>query len=246
MYPEDVEQLIGLVSINTKVNLIDQTTKVGWQRGTLYGVTPLEGTDNPRDMDPALMDADHGSGCRPQRRGRLASVRRVFEQSTGVPVPCPHPCARCASRDSRSSKKTPRRAAASPSNCNIAERCPPIDFWNARSIFSLFASQQACAALAAWPAWLAVLFAMAAASAAALAASAAALAVLLAAAASCCAALMAASEAATCSLNFDSLTQPARATAAAATVRTLAMALRFHPGDRVPKATMPLGEPVGG
>ena len=35
----------------------------------------------------------------------------------------------------------------------------PIDFLNARSIFSLVASQQDCEACAAWRAWLAVLWA---------------------------------------------------------------------------------------
>jgi L,D-transpeptidase ErfK/SrfK len=63
MYPEDVAELFGLVAINTKVNLIDQTTKVGWSRGTLYVERhgALEGTADPRHDDPAeltkLIDA---------------------------------------------------------------------------------------------------------------------------------------------------------------------------------------------
>ena len=41
-----------------KVNLIDQTTKVGWSRGTLYleRQAPLEGTQNPTHLDPAELD----------------------------------------------------------------------------------------------------------------------------------------------------------------------------------------------
>ena len=57
MYPEDVEELFDLVGVNTRVNLIDQTTKVGWQRGTLFVErhAPLEGTSNPAHEDPAEM-----------------------------------------------------------------------------------------------------------------------------------------------------------------------------------------------
>jgi len=91
MYPEDVAELFGLVALNTKVNLIDQTTKVGWSRGTLYVERhgPLEGTKDPTHDDPAeltkLIDAALGRSP--------ASVevdwngaRQVFTQATGVPV----------------------------------------------------------------------------------------------------------------------------------------------------------------
>src|SRR5512145_3257517 len=45
MYPEDIAELFGYVPVNTKVNLIDQPTKLGWLRGTLYMERhpPLEG-----------------------------------------------------------------------------------------------------------------------------------------------------------------------------------------------------------
>ena len=36
MFPEDIAELYGLVPVNTKVQLIDQPTKLGWERGTLY------------------------------------------------------------------------------------------------------------------------------------------------------------------------------------------------------------------
>jgi L,D-transpeptidase ErfK/SrfK len=94
LYPEDIAELFPLVPVNTRVTLVDQTNKVGWQRGTLYVErhAPLEGTDDPRDMDPALMDAlitaavtDHSVAI------DWEGVRRVYEQATGVPAPLSMP-----------------------------------------------------------------------------------------------------------------------------------------------------------
>jgi L,D-transpeptidase ErfK/SrfK len=91
MYPEDVAELFALVAINTKVNLIDQTTKVGWSRGTLYAERhgPLEGTTDPAHEDPAemtrLIEAALGS-----RTGAVDidwnGAQQAFAQATGVPV----------------------------------------------------------------------------------------------------------------------------------------------------------------
>ena len=94
MYPEDVEELFDLVGINTRVNLIDQTTKVGWQRGTLFVERhpPLEGTKNPAHGNPdemtrLLAKASEG------RRIALdwPGAQRAFLQATGVPVPLSTP-----------------------------------------------------------------------------------------------------------------------------------------------------------
>jgi L,D-transpeptidase ErfK/SrfK len=94
LYPEDIAELFPLVPVKTQVSLVDQTNKVGWQRGTLYVErhAPLEGTDNPRDMDPAEMDALITAAS----AGRSVQinwdgVRRVFDQATGVPVPLSTP-----------------------------------------------------------------------------------------------------------------------------------------------------------
>ena len=94
LYPEDIEELFPLVPVDTQVSLIDQTNKVGWQRGTLYVErhAPLEGTDDARDMDPAMMDemitaAADGHSVEID----WAGARRVFEQATGVPVPLSMP-----------------------------------------------------------------------------------------------------------------------------------------------------------
>jgi L,D-transpeptidase ErfK/SrfK len=94
MYPEDVEELFGLVSINTKVNLIDQTTKVGWQRGTLYMErhAPLEGTDDPTHGDPAEMTALITAAAAGHSVDiDWAGAERAFLQATGVPVPLSRP-----------------------------------------------------------------------------------------------------------------------------------------------------------
>jgi L,D-transpeptidase ErfK/SrfK len=94
MYPEDIEELFELVGVNTKVNLIDQTTKVGWQRGTLFVErhAPLDGTSDPAHDDPAEMTrlitkASEG------RRVTLdwPGAERAFLQATGVPVPLSTP-----------------------------------------------------------------------------------------------------------------------------------------------------------
>jgi L,D-transpeptidase ErfK/SrfK len=89
MYPEDIADFYTMIPVNTKVNLIDQTTKVGWYRGTLFieRQPPLEGTDNPLDLDPAEMTrlvnsalAVHPADVDWER------AQRAFEQATSVPV----------------------------------------------------------------------------------------------------------------------------------------------------------------
>jgi L,D-transpeptidase ErfK/SrfK len=94
MYPEDIAELFSLVPVNAKVNLVDQTTKVGWQRGTLYVErhAPLEGTDDPTHSDPAEMTAlvtlaasGHSVNI------DWAGAERAFLQATGVPVPLSTP-----------------------------------------------------------------------------------------------------------------------------------------------------------
>ncbi len=89
LYPEDIAELFPLIPVGTRVNLVDQTNKVGWQRGTLYVErhAPLEGTDNPADTDPAGMEALVNAAA----AGRPIEVvwSRVwpaYQQATGVPV----------------------------------------------------------------------------------------------------------------------------------------------------------------
>jgi len=90
MYPEDIAAFFAIIPIGTRVNLIDQTTKVGWRRGTLFieRQAPLEGTNDPSHLDPAeltrVIDA--------AQAGRDVEIdwdaaRRAFEQATSVPAP---------------------------------------------------------------------------------------------------------------------------------------------------------------
>jgi L,D-transpeptidase ErfK/SrfK len=89
MFPEDIAELFTMVPVNTKVNLIDSTTKVGWSRGTLYveRQAPLEGTDTTAHLDPAELDR----AVQAATRGHDVQVdwetaRLAFRQMSGVPV----------------------------------------------------------------------------------------------------------------------------------------------------------------
>ena len=89
MFPEDIAEFFQMVPVNTTVHLIDQTTKVGWSRGTLYveRQAPLEGTKDPTHLDPAELDravqaATAGIGARVD----WPTARTAFRQMSGVPV----------------------------------------------------------------------------------------------------------------------------------------------------------------
>jgi L,D-transpeptidase ErfK/SrfK len=89
MFPEDIAEFFTMVPVNAQVNLVDQTTKVGWSRGTLYleRQAPLEGTDDPSHLDPAELDrivqaATAGTSVRID----WDTARQAFKQMTGVPV----------------------------------------------------------------------------------------------------------------------------------------------------------------
>ena len=76
--------------MKTKVNLVDQTTKVGWHRGTLFVErhSPLEGTDDPShdDIDEltrAINMAVDGRNVQID----WSNAELAFQQATGVPVP---------------------------------------------------------------------------------------------------------------------------------------------------------------
>ena len=89
MYPEDIAEFFTMVPVSTKVNLIDETTKVGWSRGTLYleRQPPLEGTNDPSHTDPAelarvIAEATTGIDVTID----WEKARKAFEQMTSVPV----------------------------------------------------------------------------------------------------------------------------------------------------------------
>lgn len=89
MFPEDIAEFFTMVPVSTKVNLLDQTTKVGWSRGTLYveRQAPLEGTQDPTHLDPAELARAVATAT----AGRPVQVdwstaRQAFQQMSGVPV----------------------------------------------------------------------------------------------------------------------------------------------------------------
>jgi L,D-transpeptidase ErfK/SrfK len=89
MFPEDIAEFFYMVPVSTKVNLIDQTTKVGWWRGQLFleRQAPLEGTGDPTHMDPAELAKMVTSAT----AGLAANVdwnaaRGAFSQASGVPI----------------------------------------------------------------------------------------------------------------------------------------------------------------
>ena len=71
------------------MNLIDQTTKVGWSRGTLFveRQAPLEGNDDPRHLDPAeLAQAVQAATAGVSVEVDWDTARLAFQQASGVPV----------------------------------------------------------------------------------------------------------------------------------------------------------------
>jgi L,D-transpeptidase ErfK/SrfK len=89
MFPEDIAEFFTMVPVSTKVNLIDQTTKVGWSRGTLYveRQAPLEGTQDPTHLDPAeLARAVASATAGTPVQLDWVTARQAFQQMSGVPV----------------------------------------------------------------------------------------------------------------------------------------------------------------
>ncbi len=94
MFPEDIADLYGRVPVNTKVNLIDQPTKLGWSRGTLYlERSPLlEGGADPGPQEFERLREYVGviSERRPVDVD-WAGVEQAFRAQNGVPSPVSTP-----------------------------------------------------------------------------------------------------------------------------------------------------------
>jgi len=94
LYPEDIAELFGVVPVNTRVNLVDQTMKVGWYRGTLFVErhAPLEGTEDAHHFDVAELRRLIDSAIT-ERNVEVdwTGADRAFEQASGVPVPISTP-----------------------------------------------------------------------------------------------------------------------------------------------------------
>ncbi len=94
MFPEDIAELYGLVPVKAKVNLIDQPTKIGWLRGTMYieRHSLLEGGADPGPGEYDTLQASINSAV----EGRPVdvdwnAVSHAFTLQNGVPAPVSHP-----------------------------------------------------------------------------------------------------------------------------------------------------------
>jgi L,D-transpeptidase ErfK/SrfK len=94
MFPEDIAELFGFVPVNTKVNLIDQPTKLGWLRGTLYMErSPLleGGADpGPQELDRLREYVEVIAEGRPVDVD-WPGVEHAFRSQNGVPSPVSTP-----------------------------------------------------------------------------------------------------------------------------------------------------------
>ena len=94
LFPEDIAELFSLVPVNTKVVLIDQPSKVGWYRGTLYVERhPLlegAGEAGPDDLGMLKQMAARSAEGRPVEIS-WERIERAFGLATGVPVPVSSP-----------------------------------------------------------------------------------------------------------------------------------------------------------
>jgi L,D-transpeptidase ErfK/SrfK len=94
MFPEDIAELFGFVPVNTRVNLIDQPTKLGWMRGTLYiERSPLlEGGADPGPQEfERLREYVSVVAERQPVEVDWAGVEQAFRSQNGVPSPVSTP-----------------------------------------------------------------------------------------------------------------------------------------------------------
>jgi L,D-transpeptidase ErfK/SrfK len=94
LFPEDIAELFGLVRVNTKVTLIDEPSKVGWHRGTLYVERHplLEGgaEAGPDDLGLLKQAVARSAEGRPVEID-WSSIEQAFALASGVPVPVSWP-----------------------------------------------------------------------------------------------------------------------------------------------------------
>jgi L,D-transpeptidase ErfK/SrfK len=92
LYPENIEELFGMVSVGTPVRIVNQPQKVGWSAERLYVEVhkPLENTES------AVVEPDRTAlarlvasavRARPSAPVAWALAEGAFEQAEGVPVP---------------------------------------------------------------------------------------------------------------------------------------------------------------
>ena len=115
MYPEDISELFGIVPVNTRVNLIDQPTKLGWLRGTLYMERhpPLEGGATPGpDEYSRVQEYVTVTAERRPVAVEWDNVEHAYRTQSGVPAPVTEPRANGVARVPPAQGTAPGRVAS--------------------------------------------------------------------------------------------------------------------------------------
>lgn len=89
MYPNDIEALFQMVSVNTPVHIVNQPIKIGWLMNTLYIEVSPALEDIPMSYDESLTLAlDLIDKIRPSTSPRIngQSLRTALEERTGIPT----------------------------------------------------------------------------------------------------------------------------------------------------------------
>lgn len=94
MFPEDIAALFSMVSVGTKVTVVNQPYKFGWRNGTLYmqAHPPLAAKDNKRDdytkwrKELAAVVKQH-----PQLQASQNRAQAIAKHATGIAEPLATP-----------------------------------------------------------------------------------------------------------------------------------------------------------
>jgi L,D-transpeptidase ErfK/SrfK len=88
LYPEDIEELFGMVAVNTKVTIVNQPFKLGWQDGRLWvEVHPALKEDvveppTQTDLTRLVVEATRQTMVPVD----WSAVQQAFDEARGVPV----------------------------------------------------------------------------------------------------------------------------------------------------------------
>jgi L,D-transpeptidase ErfK/SrfK len=92
LYPENIEELFGMVAVGTTVRIVNQPQKVGWADGRLYVEVhrPLENTESAvvePDRTALARLVANAVRARPAAPVAWSRAEDAFELAEGVPVP---------------------------------------------------------------------------------------------------------------------------------------------------------------
>ena len=90
LYPEDVATLFDQVPVGTRVNIIDQPYKAGWQDGTFYVETHPVFDENDYPLPPNLMELRRVVTLAAGERAHAVdwgAVETIAYEAAGIPIP---------------------------------------------------------------------------------------------------------------------------------------------------------------